>query len=51
MFVLNSVLYIFGAVGIHLLVFEDMTFELRVANRRLEAAQQEIASCSTWRAT
>lgn len=41
-FVLNSVLYIFGAVGIHLLVFEDMTFELRVANRRLEAAQQDL---------
>jgi len=41
-FVLNSVLYIFGAVGIHLLVFEDMTFELRVANRRLESAQQDL---------
>jgi diguanylate cyclase (GGDEF)-like protein len=41
-FVLTSVLYIFGAVGIHLLVFEDMTFELRVANRRLETAQQDL---------
>jgi len=41
-FVLNSVLYIFGAVGIHLLVFEDMTFELRAANRRLESAQQDL---------
>jgi diguanylate cyclase (GGDEF)-like protein len=41
-FVLNSVLYIFGAVGIHLLVFEDMTFELLVANRRLETAQQDL---------
>jgi two-component system, cell cycle response regulator len=39
---LNSVLYIFGAVDIHLLVFEDMTFELRVANRRLETAQQDL---------
>jgi diguanylate cyclase (GGDEF)-like protein len=41
-FVLNSVLYIFGAVGIHLLVFEDMTFELRAANRRLESAQRDL---------
>ncbi len=41
-FVLNSVLYIFGAVGIHLLVFEDMTFELRMTNRRLESAQQDL---------
>jgi diguanylate cyclase (GGDEF)-like protein len=41
-FVLNSVLYIFGAVGIHLLVFEDMTFELRATNRRLETAQQDL---------
>jgi len=45
-FVLNSVLYIFGAVGIHLLVFEDMTFELRVANRRLEAAQQDLVQAA-----
>jgi diguanylate cyclase (GGDEF)-like protein len=41
-FVLSAVLYIFGAVGIHLLVFEDMTFELRVANRRLESAQRDL---------
>jgi len=41
-FVLNSILYIFGAVGIHLLVFEDMTFELRLTNRRLESAQQDL---------
>jgi diguanylate cyclase (GGDEF)-like protein len=41
-FVLNSILYIFGAAGIHLLVFEDMTFELRLANRRLESAQQDL---------
>jgi diguanylate cyclase (GGDEF)-like protein len=45
-FVLNSVLYIFGAVGIHLLVFEDMTFELRVANRRLESAQQDLVQAA-----
>jgi diguanylate cyclase (GGDEF)-like protein len=41
-FVLNSILYIFGAAGIHLLVFEDMTLELRLANRRLESAQQDL---------
>ena len=40
--VLNAVLYTFGAVGIHLLVFEDMTYELRTANRRLETAQEEL---------
>ncbi len=45
-FVLNSVLYIFGAVGIHLLVFEDMTFELRLANRRLESAQQDLVQAA-----
>ena len=41
-FVLNAVLSVFGAVGVHLLVFEDMTYELRVTNRRLESAQQEL---------
>jgi diguanylate cyclase (GGDEF)-like protein len=41
-FVLNAVLSAFGALGIHLLVFEDMTYELRVTNRRLETAQQEL---------
>jgi diguanylate cyclase (GGDEF)-like protein len=41
-FVLNSILYVFGAAGIHLLVFEDMTFELRLTNRRLESAQQDL---------
>ncbi len=41
-FTLNAVLYIFGALGIHLLVFEDMTYELRATNRRLEAAQQDL---------
>jgi diguanylate cyclase (GGDEF)-like protein len=38
----NAVLYTFGALGIHLLVFEDMTYELRTANRRLETARQEL---------
>jgi diguanylate cyclase (GGDEF)-like protein len=45
-FVLNSILYVFGAVGIHLLVFEDMTFELRVANRRLESAQRDLVQAA-----
>ena len=40
--VLNAVLYTFGALGIHLLVFEDMTYELRTTNRRLETAQEEL---------
>ena len=31
-----------GAVGIHLLIFEDMTYELRMTNRRLEAAREEL---------
>ena len=41
-FLLTTVLYIFGAVGIHLLVFEDMTYELQLTNRRLESAQEEL---------
>jgi len=45
-FVLNAVLYIFGAVGIHLLVFEDMTFELLMTNRRLESAQQDLVQAA-----
>src|SRR5262249_36799191 len=40
--IVNAVLYAFGALGIHLLVFEDMTYELRAANRRLEAAREEL---------
>jgi diguanylate cyclase (GGDEF)-like protein len=38
----NAVLYTFGALGIHQLVFEDMTYELRITNRRLEAAREEL---------
>jgi len=45
-FVLNCVLCVFGALGIHLLVFEDMTHELRTTNRRLEAAQQELVQAA-----
>ncbi len=40
--VLNAVLYTFGALGIHLMIFEDMTYELRATNRRLEAAREEL---------
>ena len=38
----NTVLYAFGMLGMHLLVFEDMTYELRVTNRRLEATREEL---------
>jgi diguanylate cyclase (GGDEF)-like protein len=38
----NTVLYTLGALGIHQLVFEDMTYELRQTNRRLEAAREEL---------
>ena len=31
-----------AAVGMHLLVFEDMTYELRMTNRRLESAREEL---------
>ena len=38
----TTVLYAFGALGIHQFVFEDMTYELRATNRRLEAAKEEL---------
>ena len=38
----NAVLYTFGVLGMHLLIFEDMTYELRVANRRLETAKEDL---------
>jgi diguanylate cyclase (GGDEF)-like protein len=38
----NAVLYTLGMLGMHLLVFEDMTYELRVTNRRLEAVREEL---------
>ncbi len=40
--IVNTVLYAFGAVGIHLLVFEDMTVDLRITNRHLEDARSEL---------
>ena len=42
----NAVLYTFGAFGMHLLVFEDMTYELRMTNRRLESAREELLQAS-----
>jgi diguanylate cyclase (GGDEF)-like protein len=42
----NAVLYTFGAFGMHLLVFEDMTYELRMINRRLENAREELLQAS-----
>jgi diguanylate cyclase (GGDEF)-like protein len=45
-FVLNAVLSVFGALGVHLLVFEDMTYELVATNRRLEAAQEELVQAA-----
>jgi diguanylate cyclase (GGDEF)-like protein len=38
----NAVLYTFGALGMHLFIFEDMTYDLVAANRHLEEAQQEL---------
>ena len=38
----NALLFLFAALGMHLVVFEEMTYELRVANRRLEAARAEL---------
>jgi diguanylate cyclase (GGDEF)-like protein len=39
---INATLYFLEALGMHLLVAEDMTYELRVANRQLSAAQAEL---------
>ena len=36
------VLFLLAALGMQLMTFEDMTFELRVTNRRLEAAQSDL---------
>jgi diguanylate cyclase (GGDEF)-like protein len=40
--VANAVLYTLGMLGMHLMVFEDMTHELVITNRRLEAVSQEL---------
>jgi diguanylate cyclase (GGDEF)-like protein len=46
-FLVNVVLSMLAAVGIHLLVFEDMTYELRLTNRRLETAREELLLAAT----
>jgi diguanylate cyclase (GGDEF)-like protein len=40
--VFNLVLYLIAALGMQLMTFEDMTWELRRTNRRLEAAQSKL---------
>ena len=40
--VFNIVINMFVALGMHVLVFEDMTDELRRTNRSLEAANEEV---------
>ncbi len=42
----NSILYALGMLGIHLLVFEEMTYELRATNRRLETVRQELVQAA-----
>ncbi len=37
-----ALLYVIAGLGMHLMVFEDMTYELRRTNYRLEAAQSEL---------
>jgi diguanylate cyclase (GGDEF)-like protein len=41
-FVFSLVLYLIAALGMQLMTFEDMTWELRRTNRRLEAAQAKL---------
>jgi diguanylate cyclase (GGDEF)-like protein len=41
------VIYLFTALGMQLMTFEDMTYELRSANKRLEAAQSELRQMVT----
>ena len=38
----NALLYLLAALGAHLLVFEEMTYALRVANRQLAAARAKL---------
>jgi diguanylate cyclase (GGDEF)-like protein len=46
-FLVTVALAVLAAVGIHLLVFEDMNYELRMMNRRLEAAREELMLAAT----
>lgn len=44
---LITVVFILTALGMQLMTFEDMTYELRVTNRRLESAQSELRQLVT----
>jgi diguanylate cyclase (GGDEF)-like protein len=44
---LNLALYLAMALGMQLMTFEDMTYELRVTNKRLESAQGELRELVT----
>jgi diguanylate cyclase (GGDEF)-like protein len=44
---LNLALYLGMALGMQLMTFEDMTYELRLTNRRLETAQGELRDLVT----
>ena len=44
---LMTVAFILTALGMQLMTFEDMTYELRVTNRRLESAQSELRQMVT----
>jgi len=41
-FLVTAILFVFAGLGMHLMVFEDMNYELRRTNRRLEVAQSEL---------
>jgi diguanylate cyclase (GGDEF)-like protein len=44
---LNLALYLAMALGMQLMTFEDMTYEVRITNRRLESAQDELRELVT----
>ncbi len=44
---INLSLYLVTALGMQLMTFEDMTYELRVTNKRLEVAQDELREMVT----
>ena len=44
---LNLALYLVAALGMQLMTFEDMTYELRVTNKQLETAQGELRELVT----
>ena len=44
---INIAIYLVAALGMQLMAFEDMTYELRVSNAQLEAAQGELRQLVT----